>query len=178
MSKEQRGSNPGVRIGRLVVAGAALGALSASALALTPAGARPKPPAPFKVSTMSTSSGTVLSSKGLALYTLQASSTPCTSACWAIWPRPLLSRGQQVSAGPGVQASQLGTRAVSGGTQVTYKGKLVYWFFQDSPGQIGGNISDTWGKWTAVVVKPAASNSNSGSGGSGGSNSGSGGASF
>jgi hypothetical protein len=47
---------------------------------------------------------------------------------------------------------------VTGGLQVTYLGKPLYWFFEDkTPGQVKGNVSDTWGKWSDVVLaRPAA----------------------
>jgi hypothetical protein len=66
--------------------------------------------------------------------------------------------------------------------QVTYGGQPVYWFYHDTAGgKIKGNVTDKWGKWTAVVVSKGSSTSGSGSGSSGnsgGSNAGSGGASF
>ena len=71
----------------------------------------------------------------------------------------------------------------NGALQVTYGGKPLYYFSGDSgAGQVHGNVTDLWGKWTAVVtVKPATSSLGSTSGsnsGSGGSTAGSGGASF
>jgi hypothetical protein len=46
---------------------------------------------------------------------------------------------------------------VTGGLQVTYGGKALYWFFKDTAlGQVKGNVTDTWGTWVDVVlVKPA-----------------------
>jgi Secreted repeat of unknown function len=71
------------------------------------------------------------------------------------------------------------------GVQVTYGGKRLYRFSGDSaPGQVNGNVTDEWGKWTDVVVSKSAksgsgSSSNTGSSSnSGSSNAGSGGASF
>ena len=72
----------------------------------------------------------------------------------------------------------VGTVAGTGGArQVTYGGKPLYYFFLDTgPGQVKGNITDKWGKWSVVVtVKPAHASSGSGSGGT---NAGSGGVSF
>ena len=59
---------------------------------------------------------------------------------------------------------------------MTYAGKPLYYFSGDTAaGQVHGNVTDTWGKWTAVVtVKAAAKTSSSG----GSSSSGSGGAGF
>jgi hypothetical protein len=70
----------------------------------------------------------------------------------------LLPKGvTRAKAGTGVNAAQLGTKSVVGGRQVTYGGKLLFWFFDDKArGQVTGNVTDTWGKWSDVVlVKPA-----------------------
>jgi predicted lipoprotein with Yx(FWY)xxD motif len=183
MKTERGDSTRRARIGRLVIASVALGAMAAPALALTPAGAQ----APVSISTMQTSQGKVLASGGMTLYTLQPSSSPCNAACLKIWPAVFLAPGQaKATAKGGVSASQLGSRSVSGHRQVTYKGKLVYWYSGDTaPGQVNGNFSDLWGKWTAVVPAGASNtgsgntgNSNAGSGNTGNSNAGSGGASF
>jgi hypothetical protein len=78
------------------------------------------------------------------------------------------------TAGTGVEASELGTKSVTNGLQITYEGKPLYWFQKDkTPGQVKGNIKDKWGKWAAVVTAKAKGGS-SGSGGGGGSNSNSG----
>jgi predicted lipoprotein with Yx(FWY)xxD motif len=63
-----------------------------------------------------------------------------------------------------VSSSKLGTKSIAGGLrQVTYGGKPLYWFSGDtSNGQVNGNVTDMWGKWSAVVT----SKSGSGSGGS------------
>ena len=84
----------------------------------------------------------------------------------------------KATAGTGVNASKLGTVKRGGALQVTYAGKPLYRFVEDtSASQVNGNITDTWGKWSVVVTKPASSSSSSGSG-SGGSTAGSGGVSF
>ena len=79
-----------------------------------------------------------------------------------------------------MSAAKLGVKSVTGGRQVTYGGRALFWFFEDTAaGQVNGNVTDKWGKWLAVVTaKPAGSSSNSGGSGSGGSTAGSGGASF
>jgi hypothetical protein len=62
------------------------------------------------------------------------------------------------AAGSGVNAAKLGTVKRAGGRlQVTYAGKALYWFsFDTASGQVKGNVSDTWGKWSDVAtVKPA-----------------------
>ncbi|HWD55854.1 MAG TPA: hypothetical protein VG346_12065 [Acidimicrobiales bacterium] len=157
----------------------AAGAASASALAVT--GAAGAATSGAKVTIVNTSHGKVLSD-GKTVYTLKASSTPCTAACLKVWPAVVLPSGvKHATAGSGVTASKLGTVKVSGATQVTYGGKRLYLFSGDTAhGQVNGNITDTWGKWTAIVVsKPTSGSgaSNSGSN-SGSSNAGSGGASF
>jgi len=121
--------------------------------------------------------GTVLVS-GKTLYTLKPSSTACTAACLKIWPALVLPAGvTKAKAGSGVSASKLGTVKHSGVVQVTYGGKPLYFFTGDTAaGQVNGVVTDTWGKWTAVVTKKSGgSGSNSGSGTS---SPGGGGASF
>jgi hypothetical protein len=56
-----------------------------------------------------------------------------------------------------VSGAKLGTIKRPGGRlQVTYAGKALYWFAKDKvSGQVKGNLSDTWGKWSVVVlIKP------------------------
>jgi len=104
--------------------------------------------------TNNTQLGTILVS-GRTVYTLKASKTPCAARCLAIWPELVLPRGvAKAKAGTGVNASKLGTVKRSGGArQVTYQGKPLYWFSGDAAtGQVNGNITDTWGKWSVVVL--------------------------
>lgn len=105
--------------------------------------------------------GTILVS-GRTLYTLVPSATPCTVTCLKYWPALLLPKGDtRASAGRGVVASKLGTVKRAGGRlQVTYGGKPLYWFFKDTaPGQVHGNLTDTWGTWSVVVIKKTAPSS-------------------
>ena len=97
----------------------------------------------------------------------------------------VLSGGaKHASAGSGVTTSKLGSVRVPGvGVQVTYGGKRLYRFSGDArQGQVNGNITDTWGKWTAVVVAKSptsgAGTSSGSTSNSGSSNAGSGGTSF
>jgi predicted lipoprotein with Yx(FWY)xxD motif len=103
--------------------------------------------------------GTILVS-GNTVYTVKASKTACKSQCIKFWPEVLLPKGvKKAKAGAGVNASKLGTVKRSGGAlQVTYGGKALYWFVLDTgPGQVHGNLTNTWGKWSVVVTaKPAA----------------------
>jgi predicted lipoprotein with Yx(FWY)xxD motif len=125
--------------------------------------------------------GTILVS-GKTLYTLKPSSTPCTAACLKVWPALVLPSGvTKAKAGSGVSASKLGTVKHNGAVQVTYGGKPLYYFIGDTAaGQVKGVVTDTWGKWSAVVTKKSAgsSSSSSSNSGSGNSSAGSGGASF
>jgi predicted lipoprotein with Yx(FWY)xxD motif len=154
----------------------AVGGLS-TALAAGTAGAQTS----SSVSTMKTTKyGTILVS-GNTVYTLQPSKTACTTQCLKIWPEVLLPKGTtKAKAGAGVDASKLGTvKRSNGALQVTYGGKPLYWFSGDTAhGQVNGNITDTWGKWSVDVTSKAGASSSSSSGSSGGSSAGSGGASF
>jgi len=121
--------------------------------------------------------GTYLVS-GKTVYTLQGGK-PCNAACLKFWPAVTLPMGvTKPQAGAGVNAAKLGTKKTStGALQVTYGGKPLYYFVGDtSAGQVNGNVTDTFGTWTAVVT---AKSTSSGSGsGSSGSTAGSGGVSF
>lgn len=164
-------------LGRIASAVVALGGLSGLILAESAAGAATG----VTVSTTKNAKlGTILVS-GKTVYTLKASKTPCTAQCMQVWPALTLPQGATAAtAGKGVNASKLGTVMGNGGVlQVTYAGKPLYWFSGDkSAGQVHGNVTDTWGKWSAIVTaKTAKASAGSGSS-SGGSTAGSGGASF
>ena len=99
---------------------------------------------------------------GKTLYTLEPSSSPCTSECMKIWPELVLPKGvTKATAGIGVSASNLGTVNRGGGVlQVTYAGKALYLFSGDAgAGQVNGNVTDAWGKWSVVVTANPADNS-------------------
>jgi predicted lipoprotein with Yx(FWY)xxD motif len=166
-----------VPIGRLASAVVALGGLSGLVLAEGAAGAATG----VTVSTAKNAKlGTILVS-GKTVYTLKASKTACSTQCLKIWPALTLPQGvTKATAGKGVSASKLSTVMGSGGLlQVTYAGKPLYFFVGDkSAGQVHGNVTDTWGKWSDVVTAKSGKSSSGGSGSSGGSNAGSGGASF
>ena len=60
-------------------------------------------------------------------------------------------------------------------TQITYGGKPLFWCTKDkAPGDVKGNVSDKFGKWTAVVTAKASS----GGGSTSTTNAGTGGAAF
>lgn len=102
--------------------------------------------------------GTILVS-GRALYTLKPSSTACGSKCLKIWPAVMLPKGAtKAIAGSGVNGAKLGTvKRARGARQVTYGGKALYRFYKDGAGQVKGNLTDTWGKWSVVVTKKVVS---------------------
>ncbi len=139
------------RAGRIVALTCSASVLASSALLPSAFAA-----GSLKVSTASTKKlGTYLVS-GKTLYTLNKPS--CTGKCLKYWPALLLPKGvTKASAGAGVNASMLGTKKVTGGLQVTYGGKPLYWFSLDKgPGKVtGNNLKDQWGVWSIVVtVKP------------------------
>ena len=165
----------------VAIALAACGGSSNSSTTNASTGAQTAASSSGTVSTKSISGvGTVLvDSKGNALYTNNqdtASKMACTASCQAIWPALMApSGGQPTSSDSAVQA-KLG---VAQG-QVTFGGKPLYTFVQDSPGQASGNgFMDSFGgtsfTWTAATTggsaagaaSPATTTSSS-SGGSGG----------
>ncbi len=132
--------------------------------------------------------GTVLvDSKGMALYTNNQDSgmnVACTGSCTAIWvPLMAPSSGQPTSSDQAVQ-TKLGMVKSKGGSQVTFGGKPLYTFVQDSPGQVTGNgFTDNFGgtsfTWTVAstgqvssTATTTSSSSSSGASSSGGSSGG------
>lgn len=80
-------------------------------------------------------------------------SSTCYGACAQFWP-PVLTAGAPV-AGPGIQASLLGTTTRNDGkVQVTYNGHPLYYFVQDkNSGDITGEESAAFGaKWYILGV--------------------------
>jgi predicted lipoprotein with Yx(FWY)xxD motif len=163
-STRHRMTTLGGPVGRLAVGALALGGLSAALVGVGTAGASIHSAKNVVVATAkSAKSGTILVS-GNTLYTLKPSKTACTATCLKIWPALVLPKGQsKATAGSGVSASKLGTVSRSGGVrQVTYNGKALYYFSGDSgSGQVNGNITDAWGKWTDVVTKKGSSSGSS-----------------
>jgi predicted lipoprotein with Yx(FWY)xxD motif len=178
-TKQHRSPTHRFSVGRIAFAVLAVGGLSATGVVASTAGAATS----TTVSTTKNAKlGTILVS-GKTVYTLKASSTACAATCLKVWPEVLLPKGvKKAKAGNGVNAAKLGTvKRRDGALQVTYAGKPLYWFVGDkAAGQVHGDLTDTWGKWSVVVTtKPAQTSSNSGSGsGSGGSTAGTGGVSF
>jgi predicted lipoprotein with Yx(FWY)xxD motif len=169
------------RLGWLVPAALAVGAVSAAALSAGTAGAASGNQVTVSVKTFGNNK--VLIANGKPLYFLkQPSAVSCGSGCLKVWPALTLPASVSgAAAGKGVQSAKLGTTTGPNGLmQVTYAGQPVYSFAYDNVrGKVKGNITDKWGKWTDVVVVKGSSGSSSGSSGnSGGSSAGSGGAGF
>lgn len=81
----------------------------------------------------------------------------CTGKCATVWPPVELARGMKHPIGKGVK--DLGTIKRAGGArQVTYQGIPLYRFIGDkAPGQVHGNIKDSFGQWYSVnPAKPTA----------------------
>ena len=168
-----------VAIGLAACGGSSNSSDNATAAASTTAGGS------NTVSTKSVSGvGTVLvDSKGDALYTNNQDSgmnVACTGSCTSIWvPLMAPSSGQPTASDQAVQA-KLGVVKSQSGSQVTYGGKPLYTFVQDSPGEVTGNgFTDNFGgtsfTWTVASSGQMPSSSNSTSTSSGSSSSGGGG---
>lgn len=145
------------RLALTVVSGCMVVGLAACSTSTTPATSRApangSTTSPVVAAVASAQFGTILESDGRPLYTLVPSSTPCDAACTKIWPEFLLPKGaSKATAGSGVSASNLGTMDRGSVLQVTYAGQPLYFFSEDSDGQVKGNISDIWGKWSDVVI--------------------------
>ncbi len=170
----QRASTWRTSFGRIAAVALAVGGLSALAFAPSAAGAATSPTTATDVSTAKSAKlGTILVA-GNTVYTLKPGKTACDAKCLKAWPPVLLPDGvTTATAGTGVDDSKLGTVTTdSGALQVTYDGKALYWFFKDkAAGQVHGNVTDKWGKWSTVVTKKSSSSS-------GGSNAGTGGTAF
>ena len=151
---------PGRAVALTALTGFAAVTLAACSTSGTPAASNKGPAAsPMVVAVDVAQFGKILENDGKPLYTLAPSSTPCDPACTKIWPEFVLPTGvATAAAGAGVSASNLGTVNRGGGVlQVTYAGQPLYFFAQDQPGQVTGNITDVWGKWSDVVIaSPAA----------------------
>jgi predicted lipoprotein with Yx(FWY)xxD motif len=145
--------------GRVLAVGLALGGLVTTLGASGASGAQTSHASKAVViSTLKTAKfGTILVS-GRTVYTLKPDATACAATCIKFWEEVLLPKGvTKATAGAGVSAAKLGTVKRAGGLQVTYAGKALYWFVLDkAPGQVKGNVTDTWGKWSVVVTATSA----------------------
>lgn len=160
------------RLRSLVVAGLVSAGLAASAFSVSAnAATSSRSTARVVISTVKDAKfGTILVS-GRTVYTLKPSAVKCAASCLKYWPAVLLPKGvTRATAGSGVNAAKLGTVRRAGGVlQVTYAGRALYWFVRDkAPGQVKGNLTDTWGKWSVVVTKPLSTGVTTTTGGGGG----------
>lgn len=97
----------------------------------------------------------VADAKGEAFYVFgkeSSAKSKCYGACAAAWP-PVLTNGKP-RAGKGAKASLLGTtKRANGKLQVTYDGQPLYYYVDDTPGNIlCQNVSEFGGLW--LVVSP------------------------
>jgi predicted lipoprotein with Yx(FWY)xxD motif len=161
-SRMQRALSWRTSVRRVAAVAVAMGAMSTVFLAPSPATAAANPRTAGVLSTAKNSTlGTILVAK-TTVYTLKPSKTACKAACLKAWPPVLLPHGKRTAtAGTGVHASKLGTAAAANGArQVTYGGKRLYWFIKDKArGQVKGNVTDRWGKWSTVVTVKSTSGS-------------------
>jgi predicted lipoprotein with Yx(FWY)xxD motif len=148
-----------MRLHALRTVGALVGSAALASSALTGLLAPAASAAGVTVSSTMTAEGRVLvGANGLSLYMFSGDYSPatgCTSAqCLTIWP-PLLAPSGKVSAGPGVNASELRVVNRPGvGMQVTYYGQPLYYFLKDkAAGQTNGEgITSFGGEWELVSV--------------------------
>jgi predicted lipoprotein with Yx(FWY)xxD motif len=108
------------------------------------------------VKVVSSRFGKVLAdARGQAFYLFDKEKTKqseCYGACAKAWP-PALTKGEP-RAGSGARGRLLGTtRRRDGKVQVTYRGQPLYYYVDDSPGQIlCHNVDEFGGLW--LVVRP------------------------
>jgi predicted lipoprotein with Yx(FWY)xxD motif len=157
-SPQPRPSVRSIPLRRAIAVAVGVAVLPAAAVAVQAGGAtHGRSARSLVISTVETARfGKVLAS-GHTVYTLRPSGVACGATCLTYWPEVLLPKGvAHATAGAGVNAARLGTlRRAGGALQVTYGGKALYWFSLDrADGQVKGNVSDTWGTWSVVVVKP------------------------
>jgi predicted lipoprotein with Yx(FWY)xxD motif len=95
----------------------------------------------------------VADAKGEAFYVFDKESSAkskCYGACASAWP-PVLTKGKP-RAGKGITASLLGTtKRANGKLQATYDGRPLYYYVDDTPGNIlCQNVSEFGGLWLVV----------------------------
>jgi predicted lipoprotein with Yx(FWY)xxD motif len=176
---ERTGTAPSARrrsaLARLAAIAAAVAAMAAVGLAPGLAGAttRSQTTASEVTTEKNAKLGTILVA-GNTVYTQKGKA--CAGACLKTWTPVVLPDGTTTaSAGSGVDAAKLGTKTTaSGALQITYGGKPLFWCTKDkAPGDVKGNVSDKFGKWSAVVIAKA-----NGGGSPSTTNAGTGGAAF
>jgi predicted lipoprotein with Yx(FWY)xxD motif len=145
-----------VRIARRGVVTLAVLAIGTTTLTFGTMAGASSSPTTIAVSQNKTWGPTLTLKNGDTLYRLTKDSTnksTCTGPCTAIWFPVLLATGQAKPVGDGVSHLGSFTRP-GGGRQVTYEGIPLYRFSKDKgPGQVTGNIKDTWGQWWSINPK-------------------------
>jgi predicted lipoprotein with Yx(FWY)xxD motif len=145
------------RLGAATLTAVGLG-LSMAALAASPASAASHTAAAkatmaeVEIKTVAKYGKILVDQKGLPLYydaANKAGHWACTGSCLTAWPPLVLAKGQTSAMGMGVKG--LGTVKAPYGTQVTWDGKALYTFIQDSPGSVTGN--DVHDFFVAKVAK-------------------------
>ncbi|MGH2983059.1 MAG: COG4315 family predicted lipoprotein [Solirubrobacterales bacterium] len=102
----------------------------------------------------------LVDAKGKVLYTTDqdtASKIACTGECAGIWVPVTAQSGQPSSDDASVEAKLGVVTNPDGDSQVTFDGKPLYTFVQDSPGEVTGNgVTDSFGgvtfTWTAATA--------------------------
>jgi predicted lipoprotein with Yx(FWY)xxD motif len=134
-------------------------------------------PAASKTVSLASVSGVgkvLVDSKGFALYSPKQDTSQmirCTGSCTSIWV-PLTVKGSPTM-GPGLNGKIGTTKRPDGRTQVTFDGKPLYTFAEDSsPKTVSGNgASDQFGSqhfnWTVASVGKTTPSGSGGSGGGG-----------
>jgi predicted lipoprotein with Yx(FWY)xxD motif len=113
-------------------------------------------PTTIAVSQNKTWGPTLTLKNGDTVYRLTADSkntSVCTGKCATVWFPVLLAQGQKKPVADGV--SNLGSFSRAGGSkQVTYEGIPLYTFSKDKkPGQVTGNVKNSWGQWYSINPK-------------------------
>jgi predicted lipoprotein with Yx(FWY)xxD motif len=119
-----------------------------------PAGAKPAKPGET-VAVGSTTNGRILvDDRNVPLYLFTKDGrgpSECSGECAAEWP-PLLTKGVP-RAGKGARAALLGTvKRSDGALQVTYDGRPLYHYVDDSPGQVRCQAVFEFGGYWYIVA--------------------------
>jgi predicted lipoprotein with Yx(FWY)xxD motif len=141
-------SSPNSRLGQIVLASLALLLIAASGSA----GARSSKVVAKQVESATLGKTVLANLRGHTLYSLSAEKNGrfiCTGSCLSSW-RPLLVPANTKPTGP----VKLGTiQRPEGKTQVTYRGRPLYAFVNDSkPGEANGEGIKDVGTWHAATV--------------------------
>jgi predicted lipoprotein with Yx(FWY)xxD motif len=139
----------------IVLALAAVLAISAALAGIAIAASKPTKPATVKTRTAGDLGKIIVDGRSRTLYLFEKDKngkSSCSGACATNWP-PLLTKGKPKASGS-VKASKLGTTKRSDGTtQVTYGGHPLYTFLADKnkPGSTKGQELDAFGaEWYVV----------------------------